>query len=206
MKESTKNKPEGVQHVRSGRLPTKTQGALSPEVVQRKALRGQALELRKAGATYQAIADRLGIALTTAYKYVREGVQDIISEPAEELRVIHYERLNHMLIAIWPRAQKGELPAVDRVIGIMDRIARLYGIEAPQTSYSESREVIVIDGGKADYIAGLKALKQTHTQNFKRVGPDVGPIGGPQNESLVFEEYEDGSVEGVIDVEEVEEE
>ncbi|GAG13752.1 unnamed protein product [marine sediment metagenome] len=121
-----------------------------------------AIELRKAGASYQSIADQLGYADPSgAYRAVSRGLDTLVKEPAEELRTVQYERLNHMLISLWPRVQGGELAAMDRALGIMDRMSRLFGIEAPNLNlHKHQSDVIVIDGTKADYIDALKRARQ----------------------------------------------
>lgn len=138
-------------------------GTKTTALAERREKQAKALELRKAGATYDQIANTLGWANKSgAHKAVQAALDHIIAEPTDELRKVHYERLNHLLMAVWPRAQSGELPALDRAVGIMDRIARLYGIDAPTTTLStESREVIVIDGSKAEYIDSLKTLRSS---------------------------------------------
>ena len=122
----------------------------------------QALELRKAGATFQSIADQLGWAdASGAYRAVAKAMEAMIAEPAQELRSVQYERLNHMLLTLWPRVQQGELAAMDRAVSIMDRINALWGLNAPQMSMHQGQtDVVIIDGSKSDYIEGLKAARQ----------------------------------------------
>lgn len=155
----------------TGKRSKRRGGAIKEREIETQQRRSQALELRKAGATYEAIAAQLGVANGTAHRYVREALENLVSEPAEELRSIHYERLNHMLITLWPRAQRGDIPAVDRVLGIMDRIAVLYGLNT--TTHTESREVVIIDGSKDEYITALKRLRTSHAQPINEVGEEV---------------------------------
>ena len=91
----------------------------------------QALELRKAGATYQAIADQLGYAQAKgAYKAVTSALKATLKEPAEELRTLEAERLDAALLAIWRRVTKGDDKAIDRLLGIMKRRMELLGFGA----------------------------------------------------------------------------
>lgn len=143
----------------SGKRSRRKGGVVTALEIERKEKKRQAIELRKAGATYEHIAERLDIATGTAYNYVREALYEMVSEPADELRRIHYERLNNLLVTLWPRAVKGDMPAMDRTLGIMDRIAKLAGIDAPTAYADAGGEVIIIDGSKADYIKNLKALR-----------------------------------------------
>lgn len=93
----------------------------------------QALELRKAGATYKAIADQLGYASPKgAHKAVRSALKATLREPADELRELEAERLDAALLAIWRRVTKGDDKAIDRLLGIMKRRMELFGLAAPR--------------------------------------------------------------------------
>lgn len=100
------------------------------------ALKRQAecLELRRMGKGYAEIAATLGIAIGTAHKAVKNGLADAraqITASADELRTEELSRLDAMLGGLWPRARKGEVAAVDRVLKISERRAKLLGLEAP---------------------------------------------------------------------------
>ena len=93
----------------------------------------QALELRKAGATYQMIADQLGYASAKgAHKAVRSAMREALSEPAEAVRELEALRLDAALLAIWRRVTKGDDKAIDRLLGIMKRRMELFGLAAPR--------------------------------------------------------------------------
>ena len=99
------------------------------------ARRLQALELRKAGATYQQIGERIGISANQAHLDVRRELQKIAeqaSELATDVRQMELERLDSMHLGLWPEARKGHLGAVDRVLRIMERRASLLGLDAPK--------------------------------------------------------------------------
>ena len=120
----------------------------------------QALELRKAGASYDLIAKQLGYADSSgAYKSVKRSMSSIISEPSEELRTVEYERLNQILLVLWERVQQGELGAIDRALSIMDRISKMYGLDAPSRSESTSviqQGVMIVDGTKDEYLSAIR--------------------------------------------------
>ncbi len=95
----------------------------------------QALELRKAGATFQQIATQLGYAdAAGAHKAVMSALRATLREPADELRTLEAERLDALQLALWKRALAGEERAVARVVNLMARRARLLGLDAPQRS------------------------------------------------------------------------
>lgn len=93
----------------------------------------KAVELRKAGASYAQIADALGLAsASSAYRNVMRALARNQSEEVEELRMIEGARLDRMQQSLWHNAVRGDLPTVDRVLRIMERRARLFGLDAPQ--------------------------------------------------------------------------
>ena len=103
----------------------------------------QALELRKAGATYQSIADKLGYSCAKgAHKAVASALKATLREPADGVRELEIARLDAMLLPLWRRVQNGDERAVDRVLKIMERRAKLLGLDAPakieQTGEPES--------------------------------------------------------------------
>ena len=92
----------------------------------------EALELRKAGKTFEEIADALGYAERGgAAKAVSRALAATVQEPADELRRLQAARLDALWGAMWPRAMEGELGAVDRCLAIEMRRARLFGVDAP---------------------------------------------------------------------------
>ena len=114
----------------------------------------QALELRKAGATYQAIADQLGYAQAKgAYKAVTSALKATLKEPAEELRTLELTRLDAMLLSLWRRVQNGDERAIDRALRIMERRAKLLGLDAP----------------KRQELSGLIATLSARDLNLKRL-------------------------------------
>ncbi len=95
---------------------------------------GMALELRRAGHGYQEIANRLGCSLSTAHGYIKEAMAEArvqIDADAAELKAEEYSRLDGMLAALWDAAKLGDLQAIDRVLKIMERRAKLLGLDAP---------------------------------------------------------------------------
>jgi hypothetical protein len=95
----------------------------------------QALELRRMGLGFEAIAAQLGIGKTQAHRLVVAGMADSraqVAASADELRTEELSRLDGMLQGLWPRARKGEVSVVDRVLKIAERRAKLLGLDAPE--------------------------------------------------------------------------
>lgn len=94
----------------------------------------KALELRRMGKGYAEIAASLGIAKSHVHRLVSAGLEDARAQvvtDASELRAEEISRLDAMLSGLWPEARKGTYAAVDRVLRIMERRAKLLGLDAP---------------------------------------------------------------------------
>lgn len=92
----------------------------------------QALELRKAGVSYAEIATRLGYRSGSgAHAAVGAALKKTLQEPADELRKLEVERLDAMLLAIATQVRQGNHGAIDRALRIMERRAKLLGLDAP---------------------------------------------------------------------------
>lgn len=105
----------------------------------------QALTLRKAGVSYQSIADALGYKTAGgAWVAVKAGLKKTLQEPADELRTLELARLDDMLKAIASNVQAGNLTAIDRALKIQDRRAKLLGLDMPaKVELNNTGELIV---------------------------------------------------------------
>src|ERR687889_2222944 len=75
-----------------------------------------ALQLRQAGYTFAQIAKRLGYASgASAWYAVQAGLRATVHERADELRRHELQRLDAVQQALWPRAIRGDLHALDGV-------------------------------------------------------------------------------------------
>lgn len=91
----------------------------------------KALELRRSGVTYRQIASALNLSLSGAEKAVKRGLKMIVAEPAEDVLQLELDRLDGAWMGLWPRIQKGEPAAVTAGIRVIERRARLLGLDAP---------------------------------------------------------------------------
>ena len=103
----------------------------------------QSMELRLAGASYRKIAEQLGYANPgTVHKAVCAAMAAITADTAEQLRGLEAQRLDAMLMGLWRKARAGDVQAIDRVIRIMERRAKLFRLDPP-----EQRELSGPEGG-----------------------------------------------------------
>ncbi len=93
----------------------------------------KALELRKAGCSYQVIGDELGVSRQQAHRYVTAALESIRKETAEEadnLRTIELERIDALFLECYAAAKKGNFPAVDRCVKLSERRCKILGLDA----------------------------------------------------------------------------
>lgn len=94
----------------------------------------EALRLRQRGLPYDEIAARIGYAnRSVAYKAVMKALTGQMREPAEQVRELEIDRLDGMLLALQEKIASGDTRAIDTGLRIMERRARLLGLDAPQS-------------------------------------------------------------------------
>lgn len=91
------------------------------------------LELRKQGKTYAEIHALTGISQTTVHDLVQKALQRTLEEPAAGVRALELERLDALWLKWFPRAQGNNKDAAAVCLRIMERRARLLGLDAPTT-------------------------------------------------------------------------
>jgi len=93
---------------------------------------GQVLELRKAGMTFSQIAAAMNYADHTGpLKAYQSAMRKIVVEPAKQIRELEVQRLDTLWATWYPKAVAGNGAALDRCLRLMERRARLLGLDAP---------------------------------------------------------------------------
>jgi len=119
----------------------KGEAKTSTRMVEAKHRQQQALALRRAGATFADIADALGYANPScAYKAVTTALAELPVADADALRQLEADRLDEMQVQVYRRALNGDPAAIDQVLRIMHRRARLLGLDMPARLESHHRE------------------------------------------------------------------
>lgn len=121
----------------------------SPKQIELQKKRAQALELRERGCGYQQISDAMNISLSSAFEYVTHAMMQITAEKAETVRDLELRRLDAMQASIYPQAIAGDLQAQAGMDRIMNRRARLLGLDAP------TKTAITDPEGKESQISGI---------------------------------------------------
>lgn len=105
----------------------------------------EALELRMRGMSQRAIGDAMGISQQAVAYHLKNALleyQKDIEKNAAKIRAIELSRLERLQAAVWQPALDGNLEAVDKAIKVMDRRAKLVGLDAPKKT-----ELTGKDGG-----------------------------------------------------------
>lgn len=94
----------------------------------------KAYDLRITGMSYRNIGSELNVSHQTAFTDVLAVMEEIREETRKEAR--HYrdldlKRLDELQGAAWPKAIEGNQQAILNVMRIMERRAKLLGIDAP---------------------------------------------------------------------------
>jgi hypothetical protein len=129
----------------------------------------QALDLRLAGHTFDAIAQQLGYtsrsgayrAVGRAFRRIRAGAD----QSAETLRALEDARYDRMLRAIDDKVQQGDLAAVDRALRISQTRRELWGLDAPVQIQTE------VSPGMAALLAQWQALRQPAAPSREALPP-----------------------------------
>lgn len=106
--------------------------AKQAEVADRRA---KAIGMVLAGLDYETIKERLGYAsrgaaFTDVDRALKANLVNVAKE-AGKLREVQARRYQRLLAAVWAKALKGDLKAVETAARLVDRIVKLYGLAEP---------------------------------------------------------------------------
>ena len=93
-----------------------------------------AISLRREGQSFAQIGQALGITKQSAHNLVKTALDRLADETREvtaQWRALEADRLDCLQVAAWDKAIEGDLPAVDRVLKIMERRAKLLALDQP---------------------------------------------------------------------------
>jgi AcrR family transcriptional regulator len=122
--------------VRPKRQPKRTQKT-SAERIDLDRRRAKCLELRIQGMSLRDIAKRVGMHHSSVAEAIEAELAQLTREPAERLREVELERMDVLMKAAWDTAKDGDLNAIDTVLKVMARRAKLLGLDAPTRTANE---------------------------------------------------------------------
>lgn len=112
--------------------------------------RKKALDLRRAGWSFEDIAAEVGYANKgSAHRAVKQGIAAITRESATELIELELSRLDDLLAGLYEHARNGDLFAVDRALKIMDQRAKFLGLYDHKTDDTSAEVRAALVGFKA---------------------------------------------------------
>ena len=120
----------------------------------------EALELRRAGLTYEEIGRKQGVSGVTAWNRIHKALADIPKEAADELRQLECARLDRIQAAYWDAALSGDVSATDRVLKVIAQRCRLLGLDLPQRVEVSTADVD-LDGAVSRIMALIDMQIQT---------------------------------------------
>jgi AraC-like DNA-binding protein len=140
-------------------MPNHNAAVPSPELVDKEI---KVLELRRVGLTWSRIAEEVGYAdHTGAYAAYKRAIKRTMQQPAYELRAQELDRVDRLQVAIWPNAMKGDTRAILTIVRLMDRRAKLTGLDMP---IKIEQDITTWDGGDSidKAVRDLAALLTSH--------------------------------------------
>ncbi|MCU0279549.1 MAG: hypothetical protein MUF33_02240 [Candidatus Nanopelagicales bacterium] len=124
-----------------------------------------AISLRAAGLTWRDIGAQLGVDHAWVYRLVQDGIRENIAQDVATMREEDDTRLVKLLAAQWRPAMAGDTRAALACVRILERRARLWGMDAPvgidaTVQHTHEGAVLVIEADtKEQYMAGLEKAK-----------------------------------------------
>lgn len=122
------------------------------EVLERET---QVIDLRRQGLTFDQIAEAVGYTTAGGAKHAYDrAMKRIIAPDVEQIRVVEADRLDIAQAAIWGRVVVGDLPAITTLIRIMERRAKLLGLDMPIKIQQE----VTVWNGDSDLDRDIQSL------------------------------------------------
>lgn len=92
--------------------------------------RSKALELRRAGMSYEDIAEAVGYRNRgSAHRAVSQAMAAVARDADDDLMGLELDRLDRMQRGLWPAAAKGDPKAVAAVLSIQTQRTKLLGLD-----------------------------------------------------------------------------
>lgn len=143
----------------------------------------QAVELRKAGATYEQIGKTLNLSRSRAHQLVQEGLEVIreqIRQDANLVMALELDRLDAMLLSLWK--DKKNPRVADTILRIMERKHKLQGLEAPtRIEATGTLNTIEINQYANWNTEDLEILANLNSKYETHQSADIGQLNSSEN-------------------------
>lgn len=107
----------------------------SPQRPRGRKLEQTVLQLRQRGYSYAEVAQACGCSVAGAHKACARAMARLeqqCDDEARDLRRLQLLRLEHALVQLAPQIEEGQLGAIDRLVRVLERQARLLGLVSPE--------------------------------------------------------------------------
>jgi len=122
-----------------------------------------AFDLRKAGASYDVIAEKLGYKNALSAENAVRQVIERRYKPDDIQHVVYMEleRLDALQLIAWRKAKEGDMGAIDRILKIMERRSKYLGLDQQEAQVTQVHNTAIIIGGSEDeYVASLQEARR----------------------------------------------
>lgn len=144
-----------------------------------------AIQMRCEGYSYKEIGYQLRMSEQQVARLVHKAFKStwkVVSERVEYLREVQDKRLEAMYKALWQRIQRSETRAVEVALKILERQARLHGLDAPMrqettVSYEHMSDTELLEAAKrwGLVLEGLMLPGETELPASLREALEGGP-------------------------------
>lgn len=118
--------------IKKEKKPGRNGAKTSPESAAAKVRAAKAMVLRMEGISFPEIAKQVGYnSRQAAHDAVKRALDSVIREPAQDLIKLDLERLDVLWQIQYLNAQSGDVQAMAACMKIMERRAKLLGLDAP---------------------------------------------------------------------------
>ncbi|WNO25823.1 terminase small subunit [Arthrobacter phage Altadena] len=122
--------------------------------------KADSLAMREAGATLQQIADRHWSGhRANAHRAITEAMAELPAESVAEIRRLESARLDQMHLGAWTGARRGDDRAIASIIRIMERRAKLLGLDMPTQTEEVGNGIVHVHFDAAVKPGGMAAVE-----------------------------------------------
>jgi len=167
------------------RKPTETGAAR----IKRQERIAAIIAMRLQGFSLQAIgqAQTPPVSMQRIHTIIFAELDRLVVEPTEKLRKLELMRLDELMTAYYERALGGDFAALDRVLAIQARRARLMGLDLGQSGSLRYRDGRIVEEDEVERVIHveivgdpelrrLQALVDQRSNGAEAVNDDDGPV------------------------------
>jgi hypothetical protein len=124
----------------------RTTSSTSKERIGRAKKATQCMRLRISGLTLDQVGEKMGFSGSRAGAIIKQELARLNktrTETAAQLARLELERLDYLFQAVWDKAQRGDIAAQKQCLAVMERRAKLLGLDAGDKPTAEPANVIL---------------------------------------------------------------